>query len=185
MKNNKEIKKQTPKLSQDKKFLLWSVVAVAVVFLIVSIFGFVQSRQERKIVTAIASPEPTENPLPEELQGAELFGNKEKILFFNADGTFIYNDGYEATATQIELQNGKWSEDKEKNRVTLTFDSGKVSFLQRINQGDLQYIDENGKVIETEEVLVKETNIQDKILIDPDLDDGFSGDIEELGETDE
>lgn len=169
MSKNK-VKKGMSTMQKNNK-VLWIVVgALFVVIIGKSAWDFNQQRQANQ-PKPTPTPEPTEEPLPPELQGVELFNGQTIVLLLNNDGAFYYNDNYDGVSETAEILTGQWSEDKEKNVVTLTYEDGKKQYLKRINQGDLQYVNESGAVIEEAEILVKSNDIRERVLVNPDLSD--------------
>lgn len=158
-------------MSKENKILIWSVLALVIVFGLRGLLSsdwqkWPEKWQEKFKKTEISkisdqSQLVQEPLLPAELQGVELFyGEKNTLLLYN-DGNFYLTGTYKEGDTQVEVQTGIWIDNKETGAITLTYEDGVTEMWKRLENQDIQKITENGQ---EGEILNKEINVADKVV---------------------
>lgn len=158
-------------MSKENKILIWSVLALVIVFGLRGLLssdgqkwrqGWQEKWKKSTAPEASTTGELTKEPLlPEELQGVELFyGEKNTLLLYN-DGNFYLTGAYKEGDTQVEVQTGIWIDNKETGAITLTYETGVTEMWKRLENQDIQKIEENSQ---EGEILNKEINVADKVV---------------------
>ncbi|MDO5561504.1 MAG: copper resistance protein NlpE N-terminal domain-containing protein [bacterium] len=151
---------------KEKKLLIVAVLVFAGVLLVRFVPKLDLSswlNKSEAVASKTAVPK-VEEELPPELVGVELFSSSTATLLLNNDGKFYLNQNYDEKAGKVDVQSGSWSVDSQTNLITLNFDAGEQKILVRLENGDVQMLDENGQPMENS-VFGKISDIKNRVIM--------------------